>query len=349
MENAIINEPLITVIVPVYNAERYLSRCIESIQHQTYKNWELFLIDDGSVDSSGSICDKYAYSDARIHVIHQKNQGVSVARNVALDQARGEYIQFIDSDDWEPTDALLYLYTLLNKKKADFCMAQYRLVRNQDVVLDNEAILQSHNVQERCLTRAEFLNKFFRVHTQEQVQYLCVKLFKADLFKDVRLMKGVANGEDVAGLFPVILKSKRIAYSSKIVYNYFVNSSGATKADFNSTTFDPILAWENVVQNAEKFGDRDILRLAKLNKKRAEFAVLCTLAISKRFDYNYQRFSKEIHRLLSNLKKNRSELLRAPMPFSRKVLVVLFSSSYYITAKLIQVILHFGIQPRKDA
>jgi glycosyltransferase involved in cell wall biosynthesis len=344
-----INEPLITIIVPVYNVERYLSRCIESIQRQTYRNWELFLVDDGSLDSSGSICDSYANNDKRIHVIHQKNQGVSIARNVALDRARGEYIQFIDADDWEPEDALLYLYDLLNKEKADFCMAQYRLTRNQDVFLVNDTRLYSSDITEGYMTCTEFLDKFFRVHTQEQVQYLWGKLFKADLFRDVRFIKGVASGEDIAGLFPVILQSKRIAYSSKIVYNYFVNQSGATKTDFNSTTFDPILAWDNVVQNAERYGDKDILRLAKLNKKRAEFAILCTLAISKRFDYNYQRFGKEINRLLYNLKKNRRELLHAPIPFSRKVLVVLFCSSYYTTAKLIQGILHFGIQPRKDA
>lgn len=345
----VINEPLITVIVPVYNVEQYLSRCIESIRHQSYKNWELLLVDDGSADLSGSICDSYADKDKRIRVIHQENQGVSVARNVALDQARGEYIQFIDSDDWEPEDALSYLYTLLNKEKADFCMAQYRLTRNQDVLLHNETILHSYSIRERCLSRSEFLDKFFKVHTQEQVQYLWAKLFKADLFRNVRFMKGIASGEDIAGLFSVILKSKRIAYSSKIVYNYFVNPSGATKTDFNSTTFDPILAWNDVVQNAEQFGSQDILNLAKLNKKRAEFAVLCTLAISKSFDYNYKRFSKEIHHLLSDLRKNRSELLHAPIPFSRKILVVLFSSSYYKTAKLIQVILRFGIQPRKDA
>lgn len=348
MENTI-NGPLITIIVPVYNVERYLSRCIESIQCQTYRNWELFLVDDGSVDSSGSICDSYADNDKRIHVIHQKNQGVSIARNVALDRAQGEYIQFIDSDDWEPEDALSYLYTLLNKEKADFCMAQYRLTKNQDILLGNETIVHSCDIQERCLSRSEFLDKFFKVHTQEQVQYLWAKLFKADLFRGVRFMKGVASGEDIAGLFPVILKSKRIAYSSKIVYNYFVNPSGVTKTDFNSTTFDPILAWDNIVQNAERFGDKDILNLANLNKKRAEFAILCTLAISKHFDYNYQRFSKEIDLLLCNLKKNRSELLHAPIPFSRKVLVVLFSRSYYVTAKMIQGILRLGIQPRKDA
>lgn len=340
---------LITVIVPVYNVERYLIRCIESIQRQTYKNWELILVDDGSVDSSGNICDSYAKADKRIHVIHQENQGVSAARNAALDQAHGEYIQFLDSDDWEPEDALSYLYDLLNRENADFCMASFCLMREKEISSDYGMRESPHNVKEECLTRTAFLNKFFKVHTQEQVQYLWAKLFRANLFKNVRFIRGIANGEDVAALFSVILKSEKIAYSSKKVYYYFANPSGATKTDFNSTTFDPLLAWDNVVQNAEQFGDKDIIKLAILNKKRAEFAILCTLSISKKFNYNYLRFNKEIHCLLHNLKENRKALLHAPMPLSRKVLVVLFSLSYCLTSKMIQFVLHFGVQPRKDA
>lgn len=94
------NDSMISVIVPVYNVERYLARCIESILSQTYTDFELLLIDDGSKDKSGSICDEYALKDSRIRVFHKPNGGVSSARNVGLDNARGQWVAFCDSDDW---------------------------------------------------------------------------------------------------------------------------------------------------------------------------------------------------------------------------------------------------------
>lgn len=95
-----LDEPLITIIVPVYNAERYLSRCVDSILRSFYKNWQLILVDDGSTDGSGQICDKYAENDDRIEAYHIANAGVSNARNVGLNHAQGVYVGFVDSDDW---------------------------------------------------------------------------------------------------------------------------------------------------------------------------------------------------------------------------------------------------------
>ena len=108
------NIPQISVIVPVYNVEKYLSRCIESILSQTFTDFELLLIDDGSTDRSGEICDEYAKKDTRIRVFHTKNRGVSAARNLGLDNAKGEWISFVDSDDWVEDD---YLRTLFHEAK----------------------------------------------------------------------------------------------------------------------------------------------------------------------------------------------------------------------------------------
>jgi len=110
----IINNPLISIIIPVYNAKEYLRRCLDSILRQNYTNIEVLLIDDGSSDGSEAICDEYALLDKRIKVIHQKNTGVSAARNVGLDLAKGDYISFVDSDDWIENDLL---ETLLNISK----------------------------------------------------------------------------------------------------------------------------------------------------------------------------------------------------------------------------------------
>ena len=105
-KDGICKSPLISIIVPVYNAEKHLKRCLDSIICQTYKNLEIIIVDDGSEDGSGEICNKYAEHDERVRVIHQKNQGVSSARNAALEVSRGEYIAFVDSDDWIEEDMI---------------------------------------------------------------------------------------------------------------------------------------------------------------------------------------------------------------------------------------------------
>ena len=113
------DKPLISVIVPVYNVERYLPRCIESILKQTYTNFELILVDDGTPDRSGIICDRYAEKDSRIRVIHKENGGVSTARNAGIDAAKGEWITFVDSDDWVSVKYLELLAECLDQNDYD--------------------------------------------------------------------------------------------------------------------------------------------------------------------------------------------------------------------------------------
>ena len=123
------DSPLISVIVPVYNTEKYLDQCIQSVLVQTYTNWELLLIDDGSTDSSGAICDKYAAEDNRIKVVHKPNTGVSDSKNIALDMAKGEYIMFLDSDDyWCINDCIAQLYAKSQELRADIVRGEYKAV-----------------------------------------------------------------------------------------------------------------------------------------------------------------------------------------------------------------------------
>ena len=114
------NQPLVSVIIPVYNVEKYLRECIDSVINQTYKNLEIILVDDGSTDSSGKICDEYVEKDERITAIHQKNGGLSQARNRGLEESTGEYIYFLDSDDYISLDAIEKLYAIAETQKPDF-------------------------------------------------------------------------------------------------------------------------------------------------------------------------------------------------------------------------------------
>ena len=121
--------PTVSIIVPVYNAKNYLQRCIDSILHQEYTDYELFLVDDGSTDGSGDICDAYAAADARITVIHKENTGVSDSRNLAISQARGTYLQFLDSDDWITPDATKLFVRAATEHDCDLVIADfYRVV-----------------------------------------------------------------------------------------------------------------------------------------------------------------------------------------------------------------------------
>ncbi len=115
-------KPLISIIVPVYNVERYMERCLDAVVKQTYKNLEVILVDDGSEDRSGSICDRYASEDARFKVVHHQNGGLSAARNTGIKKATGEYITFIDPDDSITEDYIEYLYNLINKHEADLAI-----------------------------------------------------------------------------------------------------------------------------------------------------------------------------------------------------------------------------------
>lgn len=132
--------PLISVIIPVYNAEKYLRRCLDSVVAQTYRNLEIICVDDGSVDESGKICDQYAVRDARIKVIHQENQGLSAARNKGLDAAEGEYIAFVDSDDYILEDMFERLYIALTRFNTMYVICGFNAVDPDGKILDAHAV-----------------------------------------------------------------------------------------------------------------------------------------------------------------------------------------------------------------
>ena len=130
----------ISIIVPVYKTEKYIERCIESILRQSYHNFELILVDDGTPDNSGQICDEYSKKDNRIKVIHQQNSGQSVARNNAFKVATGDYYCFIDSDDYVADDLLEKLYNLLTDNNADISVVDYQCFEGDSVSLGNETV-----------------------------------------------------------------------------------------------------------------------------------------------------------------------------------------------------------------
>lgn len=214
------NTELISVIIPVYNVEKYLNQCIESIINQTYKNLEIILIDDGSTDNSGEICENYSKKDPRIKVIHQKNSGVSSARNKGIDIATGKYINFIDSDDYIEEDMIEYLYGLLQQENADISMCSAYDVYDKKIIFTAKKniylTMNSHDAYYYMLQP-----KYFGIGIWN-------KLIAKELFKSDRFPVGRKNGEELELLQRLIYRAKKLVYSSVPKYYYRQRSDSAT-------------------------------------------------------------------------------------------------------------------------
>lgn len=202
--------PLISVIVPVYNVEPYLAECLDSVIAQSYKHIEIILVDDGSTDQSGQLCDQYAGRDPRITVIHKKNGGLSEARNVGIDRARGEYLAFVDSDDAVAPDFLEVLYTRLTGNGADLAMCHYEMFTTSygDTLKTGTATI---------FDRAEI----FRVFYQFDVIFVITwnKLYKKELFNGLRFPVGKKH-EDEFMVHHILNRCSRAVLTDLPLYKY---------------------------------------------------------------------------------------------------------------------------------
>lgn len=203
------NTPKVSVIVPVYNAEKYLHRCVDSILSQTFKEFEILLIDDGSKDKSGKICDEYAHKDCRVKVFHKENGGVSSARNFGLDKANGEYISFIDSDDWVVSSYLAELLFLCNEN-VDLVECGYVYYGKEKLSFETEF---------NMMDSESYLIKLFQ-NRRFYEGFLWVKLFKASLIDTLRFEPKLAYNEDRVFITQYMLKCRRVAATQKCLYNY---------------------------------------------------------------------------------------------------------------------------------
>lgn len=215
----------ISVIVPIYKVEKYLDRCIDSIINQTYKHLEIILVDDGSPDYCPQMCDEWAKKDNRIKVIHKINGGVSSARNAGLDVATGEYIQFVDSDDYLELDAC---ETLINKI----------VNNNADIVVSAFKSIGKHI---KCIKTENFSTHKLMQAVQNLYKYGALnavwnKLYKKDVINNIRFQEDMKYGEDLYFNLQYIKKCRTIVYTSQQLYNY-VNTPGSVVHSFSEQCF----------------------------------------------------------------------------------------------------------------
>jgi glycosyltransferase involved in cell wall biosynthesis len=238
-------ESLISIIVPCYKVEKYIHNCIKSVLHQSYVNWELILIDDGSPDCCGEICDEYAKMDDRISVIHKKNGGLSSARNAGLDIVSGEYVSFLDSDDFWHPDYLKVMMGYIITEGAE--IVQCGFVRGE------ETIFPTFNQKGTCQ-----LYTNHSIFTSDAAKIImCGKVYKVDLFKSVRMPVGFINEDDWT-TWKLYYQAKKIVVTDRPLYYYTYNPTGIVAVNKRIPDLRYFDAYEERINFFRERGERDL-------------------------------------------------------------------------------------------
>lgn len=283
------SNPQISVIIPVYNVEKYLERCVKSVTEQTFTDLEIILVDDGSTDGSGAMCDKLAKEDSRIRVIHKENGGQSDARNLALDNATGELICFVDSDDYIEPNHMAELYGLIGQYDADIAVGGiyncYETYRTPQCKVQKEFCCKGEKALEKMLEGIEISGS------------PCCKLIRKKLVENRYFMVGKTY-EDAFYLPELLLSADKIAVTTKPLYNYWHRSNSTTTEPFNNRAMDIIDAYQytkEVIINKQL----DLLEVASFRLYWAHFVVLDRILLLE--DY---RSVPQYKKVLSFLKNN---------------------------------------------
>ena len=244
---------LVSIIVPVYNVEQYLHRCIDSIINQTYKRIELILVDDGSTDKSGIICDDYLSKDDRIKVIHQKNKGLSGARNTAIKVAHGDYLVFIDSDDWVEED-----YIEIGLKDIEKYGAQISVTSLLQVYENNKCIPSTTAEKTVCMNKLEALSCY--MFTEYLTPCVCGKIWQRDLWDDIWCPEGKLF-EDQYTTYKLLEKAECIVFNPVPKYNYYKREGSIGHSSFTNRTYDLYIGVEeayNYLKNKYPIIEKDL-------------------------------------------------------------------------------------------
>ena len=236
-------DPIISIIVPIYNVGKYLPKCIESILNQTFKNFELILVNDGSTDNSGVVCDDYAKKDTRIKIIHKSNGGVSSARNAGLYVAKGEYIGFVDPDDYIDKNMYEKLYRLCIDNNSDIAICRF----NREI---NGKIQNKESTEEIIeLNNMEAMNELFKGNLYRFS--LCNKLFSKKCFNDV-LFPEERIHEDLSTTYKLFANSKKAVYINYCGYTYVRRENSILTSTYNEKRLQAFIAWDEIIEFIDK-------------------------------------------------------------------------------------------------
>ena len=308
---------LITIVVPVYNVEKYLKKCIDSILCQTYDLLEIILVDDGSLDNSGTICDDYMNADNRVKVIHKKNGGLSDARNVGIDAANGNYITFIDSDDYINCDYINNLYEMLLLSNSEIAVCDNYYFYEEDTLIN--------------IDNKKSFKTFSKLQALQDMMYqknisnnACGKLYKTELFSVVRYPVGRLC-EDLGTTYKLFYKANNICFTSDKYYYYFQRHDSIIHKAFNLNRMDGLtFAFEE--KSFISLNESSIIKSA-INREFMEcIYILKTIPLRK--EYNL-----EIGKIKKIIKNNRR--------------IVLFDKKATKKSRFLAFVSYFGVKAIK--
>lgn len=251
--------PALSVIVPVYNTKKYLNQCIDSIIHQSYTDMEIIIVDDGSTDGASEICDQYKDIDERIHVIHQENKGLISARYTGVIHAKGEYIGFVDSDDWITEDMYECLMTIAKKEQCDIVSMGYTEVSGERMREEDDATLSGIYEKGKNMD-VVFSNMMYDVEKKRRGVHpsLCCKVITKDLLMDAitGANKNISLGEDAAVFYPCCLEAERICIIKAYKYYYRLHEESMCRS-LTIDTFEKIRCFKQYMESCfAEFDDK---------------------------------------------------------------------------------------------
>ena len=319
--------PLISVIVPVYRVEKYLERCVKSILSQTYKNLEVILVDDGSPDQCPAICDACAEKDARVKVIHQENKGLSGARNAGIDAASGEYLAFVDSDDYVSQHFIEELYQLLQDTGCAIGQCRFSYVKGDGLVEEGDSAF--------CIYRGESLMEQLYGPEEKATCFVVAwnKLYRAELFKEtgIRYPEGRIH-EDEATTYRLFHEAKKLAFLDRALYGYYTENGGSITSVFSAKRLQWLTAHEERIAFFKKNGYEKLLPAAyrKLCDACITFYFRCTEQVK-----DAEELKKELRKRLETYRANGAAWIAA-LPLKTRMGYELFSMSPGLYAKMLQ-------------
>ena len=319
--------PLISVIVPVYRVEEYLERCVKSILFQTYKNLEVILVDDGSPDQCPAICDACAEKDARVKVIHQENKGLSGARNAGIDAAFGEYLAFVDSDDYVSPHFIEELYQLLKDTGCAIGQCRFSYVKGEGLVEEGDSAF--------CIYRGESLMEQLYGPEEKATCFVVAwnKLYRAELFKEtgIRYPEGRIH-EDETTTYRLFHEAKKLAFLDRALYGYYTENGGSITSVFSAKRLQWLTAHEERIAFFKKNGYEKLLPAAyrKLCDACITFYFRCTEQVK-----DAEELKKELRKRLETYRANGAAWIAA-LPLKTRMGYELFSMSPGLYAKMLQ-------------
>lgn len=290
-------DPLVSVVIPVYNVEPYLHECVTSVVEQTYTNIEIILVDDGSTDSSGTLCDEFALSDSRICVFHKKNDGLSDARNYGIRRSHGSLISFIDSDDYVSPDYIMHLYQALVRGKTDIVTTSICIFREGEPLKEHKRDTAEFHVYDACEALEDML---YMRHLEPNA---FPKIYKKELFDTIQYPVGKLY-EDIATTTKLIDKAGKIAYLDEKDYYYRIRPNSIQTASFNPKKLD-LLDQLNVVKSIVQAKYPSVINAYYSKEQSALFNLYMNI---NRCDIKENL--KIADRLWAEIKNNRISVLR---------------------------------------